>query len=174
MTFITFELLLMKKRNPLKCSQQWTRPKNAVFGANALKHLAPEFAQSHCQVADLVLKGHVISGGEWWDWLAAHFLSCDPGPASYCTPLHQMIINLRPMKAPILLAPFSPPATVLLRMEEEKNSKFCHMMELFNLNPTATWKPTLRVLWLQDWYFKLSPRRIHWNLEVFAHISWWL
>ena len=23
---------------------------------------------------------------EWWDWLAAHFLSCDPGPASYCTP----------------------------------------------------------------------------------------
>ena len=138
-----------------------------------LKNLAIEFGQSLCQVADLVLKGHVISGGEWWDWLAAHFLSCDPGPASYCTPCTKWSSISAQWRRPFCARLF-PPAAVLLIMEKEKNSKFCHMMELFNMNPTATWKPTLRVLWLQDWYFKLSPRRIHWNLEVFAHISWWL
>ena len=60
-----------------------------------------------------------------------------PRPCLILHPLHQMIINLRPMKAPILRAPFSRPATVLLRMEEEKTLNFarwsfqyeshCHM-----------------------------------------------
>ena len=104
---------------------------------------------------------------EWWDWLAAHFLSCDPGPASYCTPCTKWSSISAQWRRPFCARLFPPP-TVLLIIEEEKILK----IGAFHKNPTATWKPTLRVLWLQYWYFKLSRRRIHWILEVIAHILW--
>ena len=47
-----------------------------------------------------------------------------PRPCLILHPLHQMIINLRPMKAPILRAPFPPPPPFYLEWRRKKTLNF--------------------------------------------------
>ena len=102
---------------------------------NALKNLAIEFGQSHCQVADLVLKGHVIS--KWSDGIglphtfypATQALphTAPPAPNDHQSP---------PNEGAYFARAFFPSPTVLLIMEEEKTLNFARWS--FSYEPTAT------------------------------------